>query len=128
MDYTFFKNYKEICDLLTLKPSKEVGHPYVNNIRQLRYKSDSTIKFNLTYKDEHWEKLPHEFTLRHVSPAELYNSPIKISYLKWLHLQDLKVTIPEDCHAIMKILIATLPNKIPRKTIKTLLHLLISLF
>ena len=38
LDFSFFRDYKEVCDIKTLKPSIKVGPPYVQNIRQLCYK------------------------------------------------------------------------------------------
>ena len=46
IDYTFLKNFK-VCDIKTIKPSRDVGAPYVVHIRQLRYKPNGMIEINL---------------------------------------------------------------------------------
>ena len=69
-----------------LKPSIKVGPTYVQNIRQVCYKPDSTITFNLTYDDSQWEPLPYTITLRHRTPKQLYTTPLKIAFSKWTQL------------------------------------------
>ena len=71
LDFSVFRNYKA-CDIKTLKPSIKVGPPYVQNIRQLCYKPDITISFNLSYDDDSQrEPLPYTITLRHRTPKQL---------------------------------------------------------
>ena len=49
--------------------------------------------------DLNWEKLPHTpVTLRFLYPPQMRDAPIKISYAKWCHLQEIKETIPGTCH------------------------------
>ena len=49
LDYNFFNDYKSDCDIASIKLSKTVGHPYVTDIRQLKYSPDGSIQFNLSY-------------------------------------------------------------------------------
>ena len=99
VDYSFFRDFENSCDVVTLKPFKDTGRPYVTDIRQLRYNTGGTIDYNLTYKEENWETLRKNITLKHIQPMALYISPLKISSIKWQHLQILKATIPKDCHS-----------------------------
>ena len=99
VDYKFCSNFKDVCDLPTIKPSVETGRPYVADIRQIRYKKDGGIDFNLTYDDEGWEKFPHGIRLNFRDAGRLHASGMKIAYNKWSHLQDLKQTIPQHCHS-----------------------------
>ena len=97
LDYTFFKNFKDACSIKTIKPSKEVGRPYVTDIRQLWYGLDGVMKFNLGYDDK-WENFPQKISISYRTPQQLYHSPLKISHTKYVHLQELKSTIPKDAH------------------------------
>ena len=116
LDFTFFESFKCVCDIVSIKPSTEVGHPYAIDLRQLRYNTDATIDFNLTYEDDKWEKLPYKLNLR---PPQLYNSEIPISYMKWSHLQGLKAAISKECHHFYDNLLH-LPNpKVTQKTKET---------
>ena len=62
IDNTFLKNFK-VCDIKTIKPSRDVGAPYVVHIRQLRYKPDGMIEINLTYEEDKWQTYPHKLTI-----------------------------------------------------------------
>lgn len=98
LDFSFFKDYKTNCDIRSIKPCKETGPPLVRDIRKLRYGPDNTITFNLSYDEKNWEVMPYKFNLRHITHPQLYREPLKISYIKWKHLQDIKETIPSECH------------------------------
>ena len=98
LDFTFFRDFKSISDIKSLKPTKETGYPFVTNIRQLWYKPDGTIYSNLTYDDNEWKPLPHKIKLRSLTP-HLYKEHLKISAVKYGHLQDIKRTIPSDAHS-----------------------------
>ena len=98
LNYSLFKDYKPVADNKTVKPSKQVGPPYVSNIRQFRYNPDGIIYVNLTYDEDTWFPLPHEINQRFLTHPTLYESPIKISYSKWTDLQEIKQTIPKECH------------------------------
>ena len=99
LDYTFFKDYKSICDVKSIKPTKEAGVPYVVDIRQIKYTSDGIIYTNLTYDDDSWKILPIKVNLRSLTAKQTRDSPIPIPYSKWQHLQEIKETIPRDCHS-----------------------------
>ena len=99
LDYTFFRDYRKVCGIKSIKPSTNVGPPYVVNIRQLKYKIDGSINFNLTYEDDKWENLPYnKINLTFSEPPPLYTASCKISYIKWQHLQDIKQTINKEYH------------------------------
>ena len=98
LDFPFFRDYKSICVIKSIKPSKEKGPPLVKDIRQLRYNHDGTMQFNLSYVEENWKEMSYKFTLRLSTPPQLYLTPLKISFMKWKHLQEIKETIPGECH------------------------------
>ena len=98
LEFSFFRDYKEVCDIKTIKPSKEVGPPYAVHIWQLSYTAKCTIKYNLTYDECNWKSLPYKIKLNHSTPKQLYASPLKISFSKWTHLQEIKTTIPKQFH------------------------------
>ena len=68
------------------------------DIRQIKYCPNATIKMNLGFKDDEWVEFPWKIKLRHQKPTQLYNEQLKISYNKWKHLQEIKETIPLECH------------------------------
>ena len=98
VDFSFFKNYREACDIKMIKPSNEVGHPYVIDIRQLKYCPDAKIEFNLSYDYSQWEILPRDIFLTGGIAQPLYSAPLKISFMKYTHLQEIKKTIPKEAH------------------------------
>ena len=69
------------------------------HIRQFEYAPDSTIKVNLTYEDDKWQDLPDKISLRNTSPKKMYFAPLKISYQKFRHLQEIKTTIEKEYHS-----------------------------
>ena len=83
----------------SIKPTKEAGVPYVVDIRQIKYTSDGIIYTNLTYDDDSWKILPIKVNLRSLTAKQTRDSPIPIPYSKWQHLQEIKETIPRDCHS-----------------------------
>ena len=68
LDHNFFNDYKSVCDITSIKPSKTVGHPYVTDFRQLKYNPDGYIQFNLSYCEDKCEKLPYEINLYRRTP------------------------------------------------------------
>ena len=99
LNYKFFRNYKASSGIESIKPSKATGYPYIIHIRQLWYKPDGTMSFNLTYQEDKWEIHPASINLRNVPPLPLYTAPLKISFIKYSHLQEIKETIPKDAHS-----------------------------
>ena len=91
IDYTFLKNFK-VCDIKTIKPSRDVAAPYVVHIRQLRYKPDGMIEINLTYEEDKWQTFPHKF--RNITPSQMYVAPLPISFMKYTHLHQIKNICP----------------------------------
>ena len=85
-----------VCDIASIKPSKTVYHPYVTDIRQLKYSPDGSIQFNRSYCEGNWEKLPYEINLLRRTPPPRYFGVYKITYAKWHVLQDIKMTLPKD--------------------------------
>ena len=98
VEVSFFKDNKLVCEIRSVKATKVAGAPYVVNIRQFRYKPDGKIDINLTYSNENWGALPHNIILRYIDASQLYTTPLKISFAKYNHLQEIKTTIPKECH------------------------------
>ena len=97
--FPFFKDFKECCDIDTIKPSVAVGPPYVTNIRQFDYSPDGSIKVNLTFDDSKWQDIPYNITLTNRTPKQMYSEELKISYSKYSDLQDIKETIEKEYHS-----------------------------
>ena len=93
--FEFFKDFKSVSDIKTIKPKKEVGPPYVVNIRQLHYHHSGTIKINLTYDENMWVLLPYQISLRKLNAPQLYFAPLEIGLAKYKSLQEVKTTIPQ---------------------------------
>ena len=92
LDFTLFKNYKDITTLKSIKPSKLSGPPYVVDIRQLQYTQNGEILYKFNYREEScWTSISESVTLK----KELID-PIPLS--KWNHLQELKITIDPRYH------------------------------
>ena len=133
LDFTFFKNFKSISDVKSLKPSKGAGARYVVDIRQIKYTMGGTllvvhygwdtmggtIFYNLSYDVKSWGVLHQPIKLRFLNAPQLRCSPIKISYAKWSHLQEIKRTIPKECHAFYDNL-QHLPNPNGKEKIFTI--------
>ena len=77
-----------------MKPSKEVGPPYVNDIHQFQYNPNGTLFVNLDYSDSDWKELCKNDVLLFQPAPALYEGPLLISYAKWKDLQEIKKTIP----------------------------------
>ena len=86
------------CDIKSIKPSKGPGRPYVSDIRQIWYRADATMHINLTYEENKWEVLPQNMCLLNREMLPLYSEQLKINYAKFVHLQQIKVTIPREAH------------------------------
>ena len=98
-DYTFFKDYKSVCDVSSIKPCKATGHPYVNDIRQIKYTNTGAIYTNLTYDDKSWKIVPFKVTLKNRQPVQTRNEPIKLNLSKWTHLQEIcEASLNKDFH------------------------------
>ena len=98
-DYTFFQDFKEICDINSIKPDKKTGPPYVVDIRQLKYTPEGKVFTNITYDDESWTIVPGKNILRQRSPKQTRHAPIKLSFNKWKHLQEIcEASLNKDFH------------------------------
>ena len=82
-DYTFFKNYKDISDLTSIKPTKKSRAPYVTDILQLKYTKIGEVHLNLTYK------VQGKYTFTNRSAEQYRDAPIPISAAKYQHLQEI---------------------------------------
>ena len=98
-----------------MKPSKEVG----SSIHQFQYNPNGTLFVNLDYSDSDWKELCKNDVLLFQPAPALYEGPLLISYAKWKDLQEIKKTIPEDCHSFYE-LIAHHPQPPKKSTSKIL--------
>ena len=87
-----------LSDIKSIKPSKNVGHPYVTDIHQFQYNPNGTLFFNLNYHHNNWEELPHIFNLQRQPASPMYVNQLKISYAKRNDIEAIKQTIPKECH------------------------------
>ena len=99
LDFSFFKGYKSVSLLKSIKPTKATGPPYVVDIRQIKYTKEGEIFYKLDYKEECWKLIPERICLKkNVEPLRLYKAKLPLAYSKWKHLQELKATIPSYYH------------------------------
>ena len=105
-DFTFFKDFKAVSDVNSIKPATKTGAPYVIDIRQLKYTPGGDIYTNLTYDDISWTILPmahFKRKLRDLEPLQTRNTPIKIGFAKWTHLQEIcEQSLAKDFHWFYK--------------------------
>ncbi|KAK7598085.1 hypothetical protein V9T40_006320 [Parthenolecanium corni] len=95
----FFLNYEESARLTSLRPEKKVDDPTVVDIRQLLYKPNGEIQFELNYDDfESFLRSTKNNTEITRNIPQLYKSKIPISLTKFNQLQDLKSVIASDHH------------------------------
>ncbi|XP_067635557.1 uncharacterized protein [Eurosta solidaginis] len=101
LDYTFFKDYdnKEYQLYESIRPGRKKGDKVVFDLRVLKYSSDASINYKLSFESTFLE-LPHRPKRKwnKNTPHALYLSRIPIQKSKYQHLQELKHVIPSDCH------------------------------
>lgn len=101
LNHTFFKDFTQLQYYNTIRPG--ITHT-VNDIRQLKYNTDGTIKYKLRHVDE-WTTLSTRKRSSSMKPTHLsdlpslYHRPIPIKKSKYDHLMSLKSTMPKDYHA-----------------------------
>lgn len=59
LDYSFFKNYDAICDIISLRPGKKTGDKVVTDLCQLKYSASSqNIQYKTDFNND-WDILPN---------------------------------------------------------------------
>lgn len=71
-------------------------------LKVLLYQSDGTIMFQTDFNENLKNFPPEKNTAslkvdNHIYPNP-HDGPLKISAMKWKHLQELKEAMPKDCH------------------------------
>jgi len=105
LEYSFFKNYDDVCSLTSLRPGKKTGDKVVTDICKIQYTHEGEILYKTEFEDG-WTKLPEQkkvkITRRTVIESQtltnLYNAPLPISDTKFKDLQSLKPVIDKEYH------------------------------
>lgn len=102
LDYSFFKNFKNVQFFKSIRPGNGKGDPKVTDIRGIKYTPNSEIYFKLTFSDD-WKILPQRINtkisaLEFSNLQQLYLEKRKITAKKYEDLQYLKSTLPKDHH------------------------------
>lgn len=109
LQHDFFKNFESVLNYKSIRPGTRTGDPVVTDIRQLRYSTEGKIYYRLGFTDDTPElPLPrriHKFQPRSIDDLPpLYTQRLKIKKSKFLHLQELKLTMESDFHAFFDAL------------------------
>nr|CAI5865996.1 unnamed protein product [Callosobruchus analis] len=90
-----------IYDMSThhIRPGRSVNDPTVNNLRVLHYSPNSRIGYKLHFHDEMME-LPQRsrYTQNCKDATRLFPARLKITQLKYDHLQEIKSTLDAEVH------------------------------
>lgn len=102
LDHHFFKSFKPLKFLSSIRPGKKSGDPTVTDIRALKYDPKGSVKYKLRLTKE-WENLPCRINKIVPIPFEklprLHENRIPIKTEKFNHLQTLKSVIDQDYHS-----------------------------
>lgn len=84
----------------SIRPGRSSGDAKVNDLKVIQYnKGELKVKIDF---DGVFSELPCRMR-RGICDMDsfptLRKTPIKITNRKWMHLQELKAVIPQDCHA-----------------------------
>lgn len=99
----FIKDYsvKALTKFDSIRPGTKTNDPTVNDIKVIKYTPDGNIQVKLSWSSD-FKDLPRRGKKTAVADLiafpYLRQTPFKIKYQKWLHLQQLKCVIPGDCH------------------------------
>ncbi|CAG9840695.1 unnamed protein product [Diabrotica balteata] len=106
LEYSFFKDFRKIQFMTSLRPGKKIGDPLVTEIRALRYTPDGSVFYKLRHPDTFVElNFSRVSKKKRIETAcllnnlpNLYDSPRPIKREKYLHLQSLKKSLESDYH------------------------------
>ena len=102
LDHTFFKTFKNIRFLKSIRPGHGKGDAKVTDIRGMKYTLNGEVFFKLRFPDD-WSTLPQKINksvkAMHFSNfLGLYAERRKITNKKYEDLQYLKASLPKDHH------------------------------
>ncbi|KAK7449366.1 hypothetical protein BaRGS_00040017 [Batillaria attramentaria] len=93
--------------LSSIRPGSRVGDPTVSEIRGLRYETDGSVHFKLSFEDE-WQIHPQRITKhRDIHWKRLFDARKPIKARKWKDLQSMKHVMPRSVHSFYD----TLPHE-----------------
>lgn len=99
LEYDFFKDYSQVETFryTSIRPGKKTSDPTVTDIVAMKYSSNN-LQFKLDFNND-WDFLP--LRQKVIDPIleypQAHISQLPIKKKKWLHLQELKSVIPQDC-------------------------------
>ena len=91
-----FKNFEKLpTNLSSLRPGRLAGDPAVTDIQGILYNSSESVEVKLRHTDD-WMDLCARRPRGNMAaiPSKLYAEPLKISSIKFRHLQELKKLMP----------------------------------
>lgn len=101
LEHQFFKKYDDpkLMRYKSIRPGRTTKDPTVTDLREIRYCIDGKINYKLDFSDD-YKDLPQRYkeVSTDILPQNLFQRRIKISKLKFDHLQDIKTTLPTEFH------------------------------
>nr|CAI5821888.1 unnamed protein product [Callosobruchus analis] len=101
MTHDMFKKYddKDLIIYQSIRPGRSVIDPTVNNLRVLHYSPNSRIGYKLQFHDEMMELPQRSRDSQNCKDAtRLFPARLKITQLKYDHLQEIKTTLDAEVH------------------------------
>nr|CAH7760572.1 unnamed protein product [Callosobruchus chinensis] len=101
MTHDMFKKYddKDLIIYQSIRPGRSVNDPTVNNLRVLHYSPNSRIGYKLHFHDEMMELPQRSRDSQNCKDAtRLFPARLKITQLKYDHLQEIKSTLDAEVH------------------------------
>lgn len=102
LTYEFFKDFRHIKFVESIRPGKVVGDKQVHDMKAIKY-SNGQLLYKCDYSEE-WQVLPQRMKENKGEILPLYQSRMKIKKSKYDHLQQLKTVIPPVFHAYYDML------------------------
>ncbi|CAG4936415.1 unnamed protein product [Colias eurytheme] len=96
LNYDYFLKY-DGGKYTSIRPGNKKGDPVVTDICALQYLPEGKIKYRINFEDD-YEYLPRRISNTDMITSALYTSPLPIELTKFIHLQEMKPLIPNDCH------------------------------
>lgn len=106
LHHEFFKNFKKLQFLTSLRPGKKVGDPLVTDIRALKYSPDGCLFYKLRHPEDYLEfeyRVPgnkrNNLACELESLPSLCETYIPIKKEKYMHLRILRKSLQSDYHS-----------------------------
>lgn len=103
LSFEFFKSFSNILFCKSIRPGNKKGDTAVTAIKSLMYKPYKTIFYKLRFTESCCDvPLPRETNKQNVVSFDtlppLHKQKVKIKKYKFVHLQQLKISVEKDFH------------------------------